>query len=149
MSNLTPFEQIKKFCKDKNLSKLQERIMFHKYTEDYNELISNHIEAEGIEPPDDTLKGFRNTLLSESTLSTNSKLSEDEIKENLKTEIRKAEKKYSRTSFWSSVGAGILASTLFTIMLIVVISLAQSQVKSWVNDLYSTQTHIEQKVDGK
>ena len=75
----TPYSQIMEFCKSKNVSELQSKILLHKFYKDYYEIIDNYKKKENKEPTEEILEGFESTLLSETTLQGNLKLSEEEI----------------------------------------------------------------------
>ena len=146
MSTESPFEHIKKFCRDRNLVKLHERILFHKFNEDFYDLIASYETSENKAPSADIVKGFESTLLSDNTLSTNIRLADEEIDEHIEKEIKKVERKYSFGNFSLSVFASLLASFLFAIILVLIFTVAQSQIRSWVDDLYNNHKYIEQKV---
>ncbi|MFK9118470.1 hypothetical protein ACJEBK_16520 [Peribacillus frigoritolerans] len=145
--SMTPFEQIRKFCTDKNLSKMHERFLYHKYVEDLTSLIDSYHPLHGKEPSDEVKEGFKGTLISENTLSTNVRLADDEFKELTNKEIVKVKKKASFLAFSVDVVSGVVASFVFTLLLILIFSLGQSQFKSWINDLYDNNNHIEKKVN--
>ena len=143
---MTPYEIIKDYCENKSLSKLYERILFHKYTEEYNNLIIDYKESEKHEPTLDTLKGFESTLLSDNSLSTSVRIAEDDLKEYTKKEVNKALRKYSFKEFCFSTLASIIASILFSLLLIFLFTVASKQIKSYINDLYSDQSFIKNKI---
>lgn len=145
----TPFKQIKKYCIDKGLSKMHERFLYHKYVEDLDDLIERYRASQGKEPSKDIKEGYVSTLTSHSTLSTNVILADDEIKKITKKEAEKAKMKVSIFTFSMDVVSGVVASIVFSVLLIVVFTLAQSQIKSWVEDLYNNNTQIENKVNPK
>lgn len=144
--NKSPFDYIKDFCKTRNLSKLHERILYHKFQEDFTQFIEDYCKKEGMKPNQDTIKGFESILLSENTLSTNIKLAEDELNEYLNKEISTIKKGQSFKEFGFSVLASVVASFVFTILLIMIFSMGQSQIKSWVNDMYKSDKQIQQTV---
>ena len=92
----TPYSQIMDFCKNKNVSELQSKILLHKFYKDYYEVIENYKKKENKEPTKEILEGFESTLLSETTLQGNLKLSEEEIEMALSKEI----KKHDRITSW-------------------------------------------------
>lgn len=145
----TPYSQITDFCKNKNASELQSKILLHKYYKDYYEVIENYKNKENKEPTSEILEGFESTLLSETTLQGNLKLSEGEIELALSKEIEKHDRIISLKNFSLSVLSGIIASFIFTILLIVILNLAQNQVKGWINDMYKTQQEMEEAVNEK
>lgn len=140
------FVAISKFCEDNKLSKLHQRILLHKYYEDYYLLIEDYCKKENSNPSADTIKGFNSTLLNEMTLKTNISLANDEIRNYTEKEIAKVKKNQSIKSFWFSVLSSIIGSFLFTILLLIIFTLAQNQVKSWINDLYNNDKQIEQTI---
>lgn len=146
---MTHFEIVKKFCDDKNCSKLTERIIFHKFMEDYNNLIISFKNNEKQEPSADILRGFESTLLSASNLSTYVKLANEELKENLKKELDGNMIKHNFMDFMLSILSSFIASVLFTLLLVWLFSAAQSQIKTWVGELYENQSAIEKTVKGK
>lgn len=145
----TPYSQIMEFCKTKNASDLQSKILLHKFYKDYYEVIDNYKKKENKEPTKEILEGFESTLLSETTLQGNLKLSEEEIESAFSKEIRKHDKVTSMKNFGLSILSGVIASFLFTILLIIILNLAQNQVKGWINDMYKTQQEIERTVNDK
>lgn len=140
------FVAISKFCEDNKLSKLHQRILLHKYYEDYYILIEDYRKKENSNPSTDTIKGFNSTLLNEMTLKTNISLANDEIKNYTEKEIAKVKKNQFIKSFWFSVLSSIIGSFLFAILLLIIFTLAQNQVKSWINDLYNNGKQIEQTI---
>ena len=142
------FETIQKFCVDNKLSKLHERILLHKYYEDYYTLIEDHKKKESCDPSVDTIKGFNATLWNEMTLKTNVTLANDEIKNYTEKEINKIKRTQSNMAFWKSTLSSIVGSIIFTFLLILLFTLAQSQIKTWVNDLYENNNKIESTVNG-
>ena len=142
----SPYEEIYEFCRTRNISKIIERILLHKYYENYNQTVENYRKKESQEPSDEIKKGFDTTLLSEATLTTNVQLAEAELKDALEKEIKSSKRKITLKDFSISVGAGVVASFLFTLLLITFLTLGQSQVKSWINDLYLNNEKMEQTV---
>ncbi len=143
----TPYSQIMEFCKNKNVPELQSKILLHKFYKDYYDIINNYKNKENKEPTEEILKGFESTLLDETTLQGNLKLSEDEIEKALSKEIKKHDKIVSIKNFGLSVLSGVIASFIFTVLLIVILHLAQNQVKGWIDDMYKTQQEIEHTVN--
>lgn len=143
----TPYSQIMEFCKKKDASELQSKILLHKFYKDYYEIINNYKKREDKEPTEETLEGFESTLLSETTLQGNLKLSEKEIEIALSKEIKKHDRVTSIKNFGLSILSGVIASFIFTILLIVILNLAQNQVKGWINDMYKTQQEMERTVN--
>lgn len=143
----TPYSQIMEFCQNKDVSELQSKILLHKFYKDYYEVVDNYKKKENKEPTDEILKGFESTLLSETTLQGNLKLSNEEIEAALSKEIKKHERVTSLKNFGLSVLSGVIASFIFTILLIVILNLAQNQVKGWINDMYKTQQEMVQTVN--
>lgn len=143
----TPYSQIMEFCKNKNVPELQSKILLHKFYKDYYDIINNYKNKENKEPTEEILKGFESTLLDETTLQGNLKLSEDEIEKALSKEIKKHDKIVSIKNFGLSVLSGVIASFIFTVLLIVILNLAQNQVKGWIDDMYKTQQEIEHTVN--
>ncbi len=145
----TPYNQITEFCKNKNVPELQSKILLHKFYKDYYEVIDNYQKKESKEPTKEILEGFESTLLSETTLQGNLKLSEEEIASALSKEIKKHDRLTSIKNFGLSILSGVIASFIFTILLLVILNLAQNQVKGWINDMYKTQQQIEQTVNSE
>lgn len=143
----TPYNQIMEFCKSKSASELQSKILLHKYYKDYYEVIDNYKKKEKKEPTKEIIEGLENTLLSETTLQGNLKLSEEEIEIAFSEKLKKHDKIMSLKNFGLSVLSGVFASIIFTLLLILVLNLAQNQVKGWINDMYKTQQEIEQTVN--
>jgi hypothetical protein len=146
MNGKSPFVIIREYCSKEKTSKLIERILFHKFEEELNELLESYRkDHNGQDPSQDTINGYISTLLSETNLSKNIKLAEEEIREELEDEINKIKKKIGNINFWKSVGASILGSFFFTILLIIIFFIAENQVKSLLhidNAINTTQQQI-------
>lgn len=143
------FVTIKKFCEGHNFSKLHERILFHKFYEDFDTITKDYKDNETTDPSEDTIKGFISTLLSEMTLQSNVKLADDEIKSFTRKEIKKLKRVQTFKEFCSSALASIVGSIIFSIILIILFTIAQNQLKSWVNDLYNDNTEIQSTINGQ
>ena len=123
--------EITDFCEKVNVQKTIERILYHKYQEDMNELVQSYRdENNNEEPPQDTIVGFKQSLLSENTLSSNLRLAEEEIESILKEEIKAEKKKMGRVKFWISVGASVVGSFIFIGILIITFAVANNQIKN-------------------
>ncbi|MBD5347548.1 MAG: hypothetical protein HDR92_10550 [Bacteroides sp.] len=143
------FEAIFDFCDRNKLSKLHQRVLLHKYYEDYYVLIEDYRNKEKTEPSADTIKGFNSTLLNEMTLKTNVRLADDEIRNYTQKEIDKVTKKQSRKSFWNSVLTSIIGSFIYSVILLLLFTLAHNQVKSWIDDLYKNEQEINKTISEK
>lgn len=143
----TPYSQIMEFCKNKNVSELQSKILLHKFYKDYYEIIENYKVKEKKEPTDEILKGFESTLLSDTTLQGNLKLSNEEVASALSKEINKHDQIISIKNFGLSIISGVIASFIFTILLFITLNLAQNQIKEWINNWYQTDKQIEDTVN--
>jgi hypothetical protein len=143
------FVIINNFCQTNTISKVYERMLFHKYHEDLYVLIEDFIKTEKSEPSDDIVRGFKSTLCNEMTLRTNIRLAEDEIKNHTKKELKKFERKQTSSAFWFSTFSSVVASFIFSILLLLIFTVAHSQVKSWLNDLNSDNSSKTEKVETK
>ncbi|WP_114819372.1 MULTISPECIES: hypothetical protein [Chryseobacterium] len=141
------FETIANFCNAKNYPLIYNRILLHKFYEDYKKVINDHTIKEGSDPTNDTLKGFKSTLLNDMTLTSNIKLAEDELKNYSKEEINKFERKQSTRAFWISVLSGVIASIIYTLLLIIFFYLGKNQLSSWLNDLNSNTSQETKKIE--
>lgn len=90
----TPYSQIMDFCKNKNVSELQSKILLHKFYKDYYEVIENYKKKENKEPTKEILEGFESTLLSETTLQGNLKLSDGSVWHSSEKALNREVKKY-------------------------------------------------------
>lgn len=129
------FTRVKEFSTARKLSKLQERILLHKYFEDYFSLVDDYKKKnQGNNPPSDTIVGFNSTLLSDMTLSTNIDLSVSELDSFSKDEIDKVKTKNGWKNFWLSTFSSIVGSFLFTLIIILLFLMGENQIKSWIKD---------------
>lgn len=125
-----PFQTIKDFCRGEKLNITIERILYHKYQQEINELIQSYKdENNGNKPSDDTIQGFKQTLLSENTLSTNVRLADEEIEDILKDKITAEKRKIGRINFWKSVLSSVVGSFFFVLLLILIFIVAENQVR--------------------
>lgn len=143
----TPYSQIVEFCKKKNASELQCKILLHKFYKDFYEIIDDYKNKEKREPTHEIIEGFENTLLSETTLQGNLKLSNEEIEIEFSKQIKKHDRIISIKNFGLSVISGVLASFIFSLLLVLILNLAQNEIKGWINDMYKSQQEIEQTVN--
>ncbi|NLR91677.1 hypothetical protein [Flammeovirga agarivorans] len=146
--NREAFNRIKEFSAQRKLSKLQERILFHKYHEDYFMLVDDYkSNNNNNEPSADTIIGFNNTLLSDMTLSTNINLSADELKQYTDNAIKKVRTANGWKEFGMSTLSSIVGSFIFTFLIITLFLMGESQIKSWFNDFGKEKENIENSVD--
>ncbi|MFZ4412685.1 MAG: hypothetical protein ACOYOV_06345 [Bacteroidales bacterium] len=139
------FNRIKEFSTARNLTKLQERILLHRYFEDYYFLIDDYARKhQGNNPSADTIVGFNTTLLSDMTLSTNVNLSAAELEEFNKKEIEKVKAVNGWKNFGLSTLSSIIGSFLFTLLIIILFLMGESQIKSWINDFGKKSTETTQ-----
>lgn len=139
------YNRIKEFSKARNLSKLQERILLHKYYEDYFILIDDHKKKNGgNEPSPDTVIGFNSTLLSDMTLSTNINLAEAELESFTKKKLEKVKMANGWKNFGLSTLSSIIGSFLFTLIIILLFLMGESQIKSWIKDFGKEKTEVTQ-----
>ncbi len=146
---ITPYDRINEFCESRSASKLQERILLYKYYKDYQEIADNYRKANNVEPTDQLKLGWENAFLSDTALDGNMRLAQEEIKEELSNQINKYKRSVSLKNFCMNVLSGIIASFLFAWLLVAILSLAQDQVRGWINNLYATNKQIEQSIDDK
>ena len=138
----TPYSQIMDFCKNKNVSELQSKILLHKFYKDYYEVIENYKKKENKEPTKEILEGFESTLLSETTLQGNLKLSEEEIEMALSKEIKKHDRITSVKNFGLSIfncfylWLNVFLLNLFLVIYIICIKLNINYLLSLVNSLF-------------
>lgn len=131
MSGNSPYEIVKLYCEKEKKNKIIERILYHKFEEELNELISNFKDINESTPPSSQVRnGYTTTLLSTTNLAKNTRLAEEELEDIFKGKIDAYKKKVGRVSFWKSVWAGIVASFIFTVLLIVIFAVAENQIKS-------------------
>lgn len=148
MSN-SPYNLIGGFCRSRDLNKLYQRILFHRFHEEYQKLIDNYKEREKKDPSDEVKKEYENLLLNENTLTTNVKLATEEINEQIKEQIKKIEHGQSWSNFWTSVLAGVVGSIIFTLLIMISFTLGHNQIKSWINDIYQSDKQIQHTIDEK
>ena len=130
MSGNSPYKTIKSYCEKEKKNKIIERILFHKFEEELNELIDSYREGnDGSLPSSQTKHGYISTLLSSTNLAKNIRLADEELEAIFKDKIDKYKKNISKTNFWKSVWASIVASFIFIILLIAIFSVAENQVK--------------------
>lgn len=129
------FTRIKEFSTARNLTKLQERILLHKYYEDFYSLYDDYKRKnQGNNPSNDIIIGFNNTLLSDMTLSTNISLSISELESFTKKEISKVKRVNGLKDFGLSTLSSIVGSFLFTLLIIILFLMGQNQIRSWFTD---------------
>ena len=143
----TPYKRIRNFCKNKNVTKIEQSLIVNKFYEDYYSMIEEHTKNEKGVLTDETCKGFENALLSDVNLQISLKIIKEDIENEYKRRVKIVEIKTSIKEFSVSVLSGVIASFLFTILLIVILNMAQSQVKSWISDWYTTEKQIENMTD--
>ncbi|WP_312923212.1 hypothetical protein [Empedobacter brevis] len=129
------FATVSDFCTKNKLPLIFNRILVHKYYEDYNKIVNDYTIKEKNPPSQDILKGFEATLLSEMTLNSNAKLAEDELQNYTKKEINKYKQEVSIKNFWMNVLSGVVATIIYTLLLLLFFYLGKSQIHSWLNDL--------------
>lgn len=141
------YEKIKKYCESAQLDKFYEIFLYHKFEEDYyNQILEYKKNNNNQEPDSSTKQGYESTLLSDSTLSTNIMLANSEKERIISKEIKKVKRKTTGIAFLFNVLAGILASVIFTIMIVVLFTLGQNQIMSWLNDFYVDNKQIEEQM---
>ena len=144
MSTKAPYTIIKEYCsKSNNNDKLVEKILLHTFYEEYDELIKGEKEKRK-ELSEEEINGFRNSLLSEINLKKNEEIAKAEIKTcvNAKTRMIVAGSKIKNSL--SIIGLNVISSIIFTLLLILLFFLAESQIKPMVQDLLRPIT-IEEK----
>lgn len=139
------FNTINEFCKKNKHPHIYNRILLHKYYEDFYKIVEDHKKRENKNPSEDTIQGFQSTLLNEMTLQSNIKLATEEIQGYTKKEIDSHKLKISFKEFGFNVFAGVVASILFTLLLILFFYLGKNQINSWLNDLNDNKQNIENK----
>lgn len=131
------FKTIKEFCKNNKYPVIYNRILLHKFYEDFYKVTSDHKLKQGIDPSADTITGFQSTLLNDMTLKSNVKLAEDELKTLTSYEVNKFKLIVSFKQFTLDVVSGIIATIIYTVLLILFFYLGKNQINSWLNDLKS------------
>ena len=144
--NNKAFNEITKFCETQKYSKLHQKILLHKYYEDYSYFIDYYKQTEHEEPTDEAIRAFNVTAFSETTLKSNISLANDEIKRFTEKEINKIKNTQSLKNFLFSVLSSVVGSIVFSVILMVLFALAHAQIKTWVGDLYETNSQIEQTI---
>lgn len=143
----TPYITIRDFCKKRSTESLYERILLHKFYKDFYELVDEQKHKYPDKEPSDADKdAFQKTLLSENSLLGNLRAAEDEIAQALNVKTKKIEKFYARKSFWGGVWASMVASFLFTVVLVLFLTFAQKQVLDWFEAIYKNNKKIEQQI---
>ena len=141
MPSKSPFCIISEFCSREKKAKTIERILFHNFNEELNELIESYRKAnDNQEPSSETVDGFKVTLLSETNLKKNIRMAEEELEDVLESKIKKMKRKFINTNFWHSVFASVLASFIFVILLILVYIVAENQVRSMLESKPKTES---------
>lgn len=140
MSTHTPYDKISKYCEDKNLSNLKKGYILQKYYEEFYKLSKDCKTA-------DEILGTEKTLLSDTTLSSYLIYANNEINNEIDDQVKVYKKERSFKDFGRDILIGVLASAAYTILLILIIILAQNQLKSFVSDLYDGNTRIQNTVN--
>lgn len=136
MSDNNPYLIIKEFCsksEHKN-NKLVEKILVHTFYKEYDELIKDE-KSKRQNLSDEEINGFRNSLLSEINLRKNEEIALAEIGASVKNEIKLIKGWYKIKNSLSVILLNVISSIIFTLLLILLFFLAESQIKPIVKDL--------------
>lgn len=143
---MSELKTINKFCDSEKLDYFYRYYLYHKFNSDLEEQIANHKKISKSEPSEETISTIKSTLISNSTLSTNVKLAVEQRKRILDKEIKQYRLRQNIKVFSLNVLSGVLASILFTLLIVVVFTLGENQIKSWLNDFNSnTEVQIDNK----
>jgi hypothetical protein len=141
-NNKSPLDVIREFCKKNNQDLLHEKLLLYNYYEEYSIAVNKYSIKELTKEKIDTIYS---TLLDENSLKKNLKLINSELFD-LENSIRvKIEKKYKRTGFGLNVLAGVIASFIFTLLLIGLLAAADNQVKGIVKKYFTSNESSEKK----
>ena len=143
----TPYERIRDFCKNKDIPKLKQDLMVSRFYENFDLMVTEYRTKEGKEPTDETSDAYEDALLSDVNLQNILKLVDEEIENEFADRTKRVKRQTSFKEFSLSVLSGVIASFLFTILLVIILNLAQSQIKSWISDWYTTDKQIQQITD--
>lgn len=143
---MSELKTINKFCDSEKLDSFYKYYLYYKFNSDLEEQIANHKKISKSEPSEETISTIKSTLISNSTLSTNVKLAVEQRKRILDKEIKQYRSGQNIKVFSLNVLSGVLASILFTLLIVVVFTLGENQIKSWLNDFNSnTEVQIDNK----
>lgn len=149
MSDKTPYEIIKEFCsksEHKN-NKLIEKILIHSFYQEYDEMISQEKQKRS-DLSEQEIVGFKNSLLSGINLKKNEEIAIAEIDARLNEKIKWLKLGYRVKNGFSVIFLNVISSIIFTVLLIIVFALAESQIKPLVNDYLAQPKVIESQSDG-
>lgn len=134
MTNKTPYEIIKEYCThNKNNDKLVEKILLHTFYEEYDELVKAEKENRS-ELSKEEINGFRNSLLSKINLKKNEEIAKSEIESCVETKTRMIVVQNKVKNALSIIGLNIASSIIFILMLILLFSLAENQIRPLVQE---------------
>ena len=150
MSNSkTPLEHIRNYCLSEKKTKIIEKIVYHKYNQDLSDLISSYLKNENKDASAEIIEGFKTTLISNNTLSTNIRLAEEEINDIVENKVRLLEKKYKRNDFFRAIIINILSSFIFTLLIILIAIVAENQIKTWIREFGSNNNVMNIELNKK
>ena len=134
MNGKTELEVVTEYCNSNGKSSVVGSIAFSIYQQQLEELIADsQNNGEGLS--DNEISTMRTTLLSQNSLSAHVRLAEDQLAEQTRSAIKPLLKKEGFKNFLVSVGASVIASFLYSILLIIIFVVAQEQIASWLSSL--------------
>lgn len=145
----TPLEHIRNYCLSEKKTKIIEKIVYHKYNQDLSDLISSYLKNENKDASAEIIEGFKTTLISNNTLSTNIRLAEEEINDIVENKVRLLEKKYKRNDFFRAIIINILSSFIFTLLIILIAIVAENQIKTWIREFGSNNNVMNIELNKK
>lgn len=143
MSDKTPLEVIREFCIKNNQDIFHEKLLLYNYYDEFSIAVSKYTKKK--ELTNEKIDTIYSTLLDENSLRKNLKLIDSELNDFENTIVTKIEKKYKKISFGLNVLASIIASFVFTLILIGLLAVAENQVKGIVKDYFTTGEPLDKK----
>ena len=133
------YDIIKYFCKNRETSSVDEKILLHKFYTEYFDTLEEQ-EASKMKISVSEIAGYVKILLSETNLNKNLKIAESEIEDLISDKIKKIEIKYKFKNVVLTIVVNIVSSFLYTFLLIMLLAAARNQIKSIFLDIFVAPT---------
>ncbi len=139
--SLSAFEVISNYCIESNIDFPIRNQAYAIYTQKHKETIENHKKSNANNITPKERKTIETALVSDSSIGEYIASAIQIISDIKQTAIAPYKNKFKWGEFWISVGASVVGAFLFLLLLIVLIYVAEEQIKSIVAPLVYEETN--------
>lgn len=134
MSIQSDRQVVQEYCRKNNKSAVITALTYSVFQKQFEELIEDNTDEEGA-PSKTKIDAMRMTLLSDASLNAHLRVAEEMQLSETQDVLQPFMRKESIKNFWHSVSASVVASFIYSVLLIVIFIVAQEQIGTWLSSL--------------